>query len=202
MLILLNKVMLIATRLSSSNIPFMQLTRMGSGLTVLAYLCLHTYTGEGIESLLAGAEYHVSILENIMELSVPALMIPNHLTVHTSLHVRKNVDKLRYKYDHMAIIYGIVCNITQMIYIGSSWDPVRRFNKHFIKKDPSRMNPYLLADIDKYGLENFTVYVFTKVVINRNDTLKVRKATLRKVEQSYMDMYPTELMYNSIKAES
>jgi len=156
---------------------------------------------EGIGGL-AGAEYHVSILENIMELSVPALRIPNHLTVHTSLHVRKNIDKLRYKYDHMAIIYGIVCNITQMIYIGSSWDPVRRFNKHFIKKDPSQMNPYLLADIDKHGLDNFTVYIFTKVVINRSDTLKDRKATLRKVEQSYMDMYPTEFMYNSIKAES
>jgi len=62
MLILLNKVMLIATRLYSSNIPFVQLTRMGSGLTVLAYLCLHTYTGEGIESLSPPTPYKLSSL--------------------------------------------------------------------------------------------------------------------------------------------
>jgi len=122
--------------------------------------------------------------------------------MHKDLHIRKNIDKLRYKYDHMPIIYGIVCDSVNMIYLGSSWDPVRRFNKHLIKMDAARMNAALLADIQQYGLESFTVYVFCKVVIPRSLPLKERKALLLEAEQSYIDILPWDQTYNSINAKS
>jgi len=64
------------------------------------------------------------------------------------------------------------------------------------------MNDTLLTDINKYGLNNFTVYVFTTMTINRSLTLKERKLILRKVEQSYIDMFPSNQLYNSINAKA
>ena len=64
------------------------------------------------------------------------------------------------------------------------------------------MNDALLADINQYGLNNFTVYVFTTVAIDRSLTLKERKLILRKVEQSYIDMFPSNQLYNSINAKA
>jgi len=108
--------LLLAIPLFSSNIPSVQLTRVGSSLAlILLGLTIIITTGEDLVS----AMFQVST-ETVMLSSVPVLSIPSHLTMHKDLHIRKNIDKLRYKYDHMPIIYGIVCDSVNMIYLGSS----------------------------------------------------------------------------------
>lgn len=64
------------------------------------------------------------------------------------------------------------------------------------------MNTALLAEINKHGLQHFTVYVLTTVSINRSLTLKERKAILLATEQSYINMFPKSQMYNGINAKS
>lgn len=133
---------------------------------------------------------------------LPTLAIPAFLTEHKGLGTRQNVDKMRYLYDHVAVIYGIVCETTNMIYVGSTWDSVRRFNKHFISKDMTRQNADLQADIEKYGMDNFTVYIFTKVTIDRRLTLAQKELVIRTVEQGYINMFPKDQQYNSINSLS
>lgn len=127
-------------------------------------------------------------------------MIPPFVTRHTGLDTRKNIDSMRYLYDHVAIIYGIVCETTNMIYVGSTWDSVRRFNKHFISKDDTRKNINLQAAIDQHGIDKFTVYVFTKVTIDRKLTKVQKKLIIRTAEQGYIDMFPQGQLYNNINS--
>jgi hypothetical protein len=64
------------------------------------------------------------------------------------------------------------------------------------------MNAHLLADIQKYGLNNITLYVFTKVPIDSKASYLVKKQTLLSAEQSYMDMFNKSQLYNSIKSKA
>jgi predicted GIY-YIG superfamily endonuclease len=146
-----------------------------------------------------------SVLNIVSELgvyqhSLPPLIIPCFLTQHTGLGSRKNIDKMRYLYSNAAIIYGIVCETSNEIYVGSTWDSVRRYNKHFLSKDISRKNKELQAAINKYGIENFTAYIFTKVTIDRSLTKEQKKLILRSVEQQYIDMFPKNQVFNPIRS--
>lgn len=133
-----------------------------------------------------------------MECSLPGLIIPHHISKHTSLNDVRNINKMRYNYNHIPIVYAMVCENTQMIYVGSTWDSVKRFNKHLIKFE--RMNTRLLSDIQKYGLESITLYIFLKVPFDSKVSNLVKKRTLLAVEQSYIDMFTKDQLYNSINS--
>lgn len=132
--------------------------------------------------------------------SLPPLTIPSFITQHTGLGNRKNVDKMRYLYRKATIIYGIVCNTTNEIYVGSTWDSVRRFNKHLLSTDISRKNKELQDAIDEHSIDRFIAYIFTKVAIDRTLTKEQKKLILRSVEQKYIDMFPKNQVFNSINS--
>ena len=114
-----NITLLIAIPLSSSNILRVQLARVGSSLIVLI-LSLALLTVLEVDSSLSSAMSHVSTLDVVMQSCMPILALPIYLTIHKDLHLRNNVDRLRFKYDKTAIVYGIVCDSTNFIYVGSS----------------------------------------------------------------------------------
>ena len=125
------------------------------------------------------------------------LVIPSFLTKHTGLQLPRNVERMRFNYKYVAIVYGIVCEVTNKIYVGSTWDPVKRFNKHLIQLDTNASNIGLQNDIAKHGLESLTVYVFTKVAIDRGLPTNERKQILREAEQNYIDLFTAEQLYNT-----
>ena len=100
----------------SSNKSRVQLTHVSSGLIILLFLYL---TRGMVDLVTTSVMPHVSIETSLLS-SIPVLNIPSYLTVHKDLHIRKNVDKLRFKYNGTAIVYAIVCDVTQFIYVGST----------------------------------------------------------------------------------
>ena len=105
----------------SSNKSRVQLTHMSSGLIILLFLHLTRFILGMVDLVTTSIMPHVSIETSLLS-SIPVLIIPSYLTVHKDLHIWKNVDKLRFKYNGTAIVYAIVCDVTQFIYVGSIWD--------------------------------------------------------------------------------
>ncbi len=118
---------------------------------------------------------------------------------YTRLHLDLYYKKLRYHFHNQTIVYGIQCRITDMYYIGSSFDPRQRFRNHLITGHSS--NAALRADILEYGLENISVYVFEIIQHPKGSTYDSRRIALRQLEQRYIDMFPREQLYNSINAQ-
>jgi hypothetical protein len=59
-------------------------------------------------------------MDDTMLYTLSSLIIPQHISKHTGLHNLQNVNKMRFHYNHIPIIYGMVCESTQMIYVGST----------------------------------------------------------------------------------
>lgn len=105
---------------------------------------------------------------------------------------------MRYRYRTSALIYGIVCETTGMIYFGSAWDAVRRFRQHLITGQ--FYNTQLKADIALNTLASITVYIFTKVNLPQDLSKLERKAYLRSVEQEYIKKCSSTVLYNPINS--
>jgi group I intron endonuclease len=85
-----------------------------------------------------------------------------------------------------------------MIYIGSTLIPGRRFDNHLVSGKYS--NPALQADLQQYGLDNFTVYILELVNITAKLNIKNKTNILRKVEQGYINKFPKKHLYNFISS--
>ena len=85
-------------------------------------------------------------------------LIPSNVRFFKDLHLPRTIKNLQYLYRGNAIVYGIRCQITNMIYIGSTLVPGRRWHNHLVTFTNS--NDALQAAIAKYGLSKFTAYVF------------------------------------------
>lgn len=116
-----------------------------------------------------------------------------YVSMHTSLHVQRVLDRVRYQYNFVPLIYCIVCNVTNKVYVGSTWDPVRRFRQHLITGHTS--NDGLQADIKEHGLDNFTLFVLTTVKFPEGLSKDDRRAHLHMIEQEHKNMFPNEAQY-------
>jgi len=107
------------------------------------------------------------------------------------------IRKLQYRFKHDAIIYGIRCQVTNMLYVGSTLSSSLRFHKHLITGEQSNAN--LQAAIVKYGLGMFTVHIFKVVSIPMGATYNVEKDILLAYEKEYILAVPSQRLYNTNK---
>lgn len=70
-------------------------------------------------------------------LLVSPLMIPKHVAYARKLELTKSLNYIRYRFRDKHIIYGLLCRVTQMIYIGSTNTPQDRFGKHLVSGEGS-----------------------------------------------------------------
>jgi group I intron endonuclease len=108
-----------------------------------------------------------------------------------NLHLERTIKALQYRYRGTAIVYGIRCQVNNMVYIGSSVVPAHRLLQHLVTGEKS--NAALQADIAKDGIDKFTLYVFEEVSMSE-------LSDLRSKEQHRMDQFPPQQLYNSIRS--
>jgi hypothetical protein len=79
------------------------------------------------------------------------------------MHLDKSgiIARLQYRYRGLSIIYAIRNQITNKVYVGSTSEAGSRFHHHLVSGTPS--NAYLQAEITKYGLNHFVVYILEVV---------------------------------------
>ena len=80
--------------------------------------------------------------------------IPNHVTYYLNLDSPRVIRELQYRFKNSVLVYGIRCNINNMVYVGSTSDPRQRFYQHLVSGFKS--NALLQADIAKYGVSHST----------------------------------------------
>jgi group I intron endonuclease len=107
---------------------------------------------------------------------------------------------MQYEFRGNAIVYGIKCLVTGMIYVGSTLTPGRRWFNHLVTGENSNTN--LQEAIQLHGTQNFAAYVFEVVTFPSRATLDEKKAILRKVEQVYINKFPKAQLYNKIKSSN
>jgi group I intron endonuclease len=126
--------------------------------------------------------------------------IPKSVRFFTNLHLERTIKNLQHIYRKDAIVYGFMCNITHMVYVGSTLIPGRRFHNHLVTGKPSNLT--LQQAITQHGLNNFIAYVFEIVVFPTGLTLDEKKAFLKIVEQKHMDKFPKAQLYNNYNSSA
>jgi hypothetical protein len=124
--------------------------------------------------------------------------LPRDIAFYLHLNDPKVIRKLQIRFDGQAIVYGLRCQVDNMIYIGSSLNPGLRFHKHLISN--TRSNAALQAAIQEHGLGMFTAQIFEQVDLSMYETYYDKKSYLLECEQRIMNMIPREQLYNSIDA--
>ena len=130
----------------------------------------------------------------------PFVRTPKEIAYYMNLNNPRVVRELRYRFKEKTIIYGIRCQVDNLIYIGSSFAPSLRFHQHFVTGYHS--NTRLQEAIALHGLSKFTVHVFEIIEFPSTAKYADRKATLLQVEQRYLDHFPMVQKYNSINASN
>ena len=130
--------------------------------------------------------------------STKFVRIPKDIGYVLNLDNPRNIKMLQYRFKDDAIIYGIRCQINNMIYIGSTMTPRLRFHKHLVTGESSNAN--LQDAIKEFGLGKFTVHIFEKVDLPFDTSYNEKQVILHKVEQSYLNRFPKRQKYNSINS--
>jgi hypothetical protein len=143
---------------------------------------------------------HLVLSDLCIHAMLSPLVIPEQFAYYRNLHWPKTIDNMRYRFRGKAIIYGIRCRVTNMIYIGSTFTPVDRFRQHLVTGHSS--NQALQDAIAKYSLAVFNVYIFKVVVFPKGLTSKERELHLFAIEQSYINQFPKDRLYNAQKSFS
>ena len=125
---------------------------------------------------------------------------PLYAYYYSKLHIAYVVNKIRYHFAGKAIIYGLRCRVTNMYYIGSTFDPRERIRAHLITGHSS--NLALQDAISIHGIDKFNMYIFEVVTFPKGATYHERLKHLHRVEQSYLDMFPKAQLYNSSRASA
>ena len=126
--------------------------------------------------------------------------IPRFVTYYMNLHIPRTITNIQYRYQSSIIVYAIRCQVTNMVYVGSSFTPARRVHNHLITGKYS--NAALQAAIAKHGLSKFTFYALEEVKIPSGLSQSDRKAHLLAAEQHYINMFPKAQLYNSINSST
>jgi group I intron endonuclease len=126
------------------------------------------------------------------------IWIPKDVIYYLNLHLPRVIKALQYRFRKSAVVYAFRCQVNNMVYVGSSFIPARRFNQHLVTGHNS--NEALQADIKAQGLQKFTAYVFEEVEFPKGLDYNEKRIHLRSLEQSYMDKFPTAQLYNSCRS--
>jgi group I intron endonuclease len=132
--------------------------------------------------------------------AVKFVRVPKDVAYYLHLDDPNVVKGLRYRFQYTPLIYGITCMVNQMIYIGSTQNPSKRFHKHLTIRSTSTSNKDLQAAITQYGLHNFKVHIFELVRLPREATYEEKQALLRNVERRYIAHFPKSQLYNRYDA--
>lgn len=129
-------------------------------------------------------------------------LIPSTVRFFKDLHLPRTIKNLQYLYKRNAIVYGIRCQISNMVYIGSTLTPGRRWHNHLVTGTGS--NGALQAAIAKHGLSKFTAYVFEGDVKFPASCVSIedKLAFLHKVEQTIINRFPKGQLYNEINSSN
>lgn len=124
------------------------------------------------------------------------ISIPPFLFSHKNLNIPNEILAIRRKYRNKLVVYGIYNNLTHKIYIGSTMNPFFRFRDHFVRLECS--NVLLQNSIKKYGLSNFTLYIFSLIDVEISQSLsKKEKLNITfPIEQKYIEIFPKAQLYN------
>ena len=86
-----------------------------------------------------------------------------------------------------------------MLYIGSSMSPSLRFLDHLVNHNT---NAALQSAMLRDGQSKFVAYVMQEVVFPAGLSFNDKVSFLRTIEQTYMDKYPVDQLYNTIRSSS
>lgn len=124
--------------------------------------------------------------------------IPSSVPYYLNLGKDGVLERLQYRVRGKAIIYAIRCQVTNMVYVGSTLNPGRRLYLHLVKGQQSNIR--LQSAIRQYGINKVTAYILEVVEFPKGLTYMQRKAYLRGVEQTHMDRFPKAQLYNTIRS--
>ena len=124
--------------------------------------------------------------------------IPQNIMFFTQLQSPRTIKNLQYRFRNDAIVYAFRCQVNNLVYVGSTLTPGRRFHNHLVTGKFS--NPALQADITKFGVDKFTAYVFEIVVFPNGLSLDQKRQYLRDREQVHMSKFPDAQLYNAIRS--
>jgi len=129
--------------------------------------------------------------------AVKFVRVPKDVAFYLHLDNPNVVKALRYRFQHTPLIYGITCLVNQMIYIGSTQSPSKRFHKHLTIRDTQGSNKQLQAAIAQHGMHNFKLHIFELVRLPQEATYEEKQTLLRAVEQRYINHFPEAQRYNT-----
>ena len=93
------------------------------------------------------------------------IRFPPNVAYYMHLDHSRILRGLRYRFKDIPLVYGISCQVTQMIYIGSTNTPGLRFHNHLVTGENSNCN--LQAAIKRYKLGKLTVHIFEIVDLSQ-----------------------------------
>jgi hypothetical protein len=134
-----------------------------------------------------------------VSIMVSPLGLPATQAYFLNLHKASQVKMVKYCLRGKAIIYGVVCILDQMVYIGSTNDPYDRMCRHLITHDHSNSDLQLAIKI--HGLRHFKVVVFEFITLPAGLTPAEIKSYLAVIEQRYILLLPRHRLYNKINAK-
>lgn len=121
--------------------------------------------------------------------------IPPHVARYESLFDPNVIDTVRYMYRGatLGVVYGILNNLNNKIYVGSTSDPVDRFYCHLISGINS--NLYLQNSILKYGIQWFSLIIFKVTSYPLINGVFDKKAMFAD-EQVFLNVFPVNQKLN------
>ena len=124
--------------------------------------------------------------------------IPHFVDYYMNLQLPRTIKNIQYRYRSTPIVYAIRCQVTNRVYVGSSFTPGRRIHNHLVTGHYS--NAALQAAIAKYGLSKFTYYTLEVVEMPSGLSSAESKAFLLAREQDYINRFPKSQLYNAISS--
>jgi group I intron endonuclease len=125
--------------------------------------------------------------------------IPNSVIYYMNLHLPRTLKGLQYRLRNDVIVYAIRCQINNKVYVGSTFTPGRRLHQHLVTGEKS--NLLLQADIQKYGIDHFTLYIM-EIVEFKPMIFTQRTKYLREREQYHMNKFSQKQLYNSVRSSA
>ena len=124
-------------------------------------------------------------------------LVYGYLAYYMHLNDPKVIRMIRYVYKGKGVIYIIRNTVTGMLYVGSTLSPSLRFHDHLVNHNT---NAALQSAISHDGQSKFVIYIMQEVVFPAGLSFNEKLNHLRVVEQSYMDKYHADQLYNLIRS--
>lgn len=107
-------------------------------------------------------------------------------SVYQNVQDKTTLALIRKNLTNVGGVYAIVHNQTKKLYVGSSMNLARRLTD-YVNNQSS--NLLLQCAINKYGLNNFYIYILELLPVNENLTSEELGVTLIKMEQKHLDSF-------------